>query len=83
MPPCSSGSPAPQEPPVILQATPGVAMATAMPARSRFYSTRALTQNEVRARDAAVTCLVAEAARAASVARDLKRSELRSERLGI
>ena len=78
MPPCSSGSPAPR---VILHATPSVAVATAIPAYSRSYGTRALAQNELRAWDAGVMRLVAEAARAASVARALKRSELRSERL--
>lgn len=81
MPPRSSGSsPAPQDPSVILHATPGVAVAAAIPAPSRFYGTRTLTQNEARARDAAVTRLVAEAARAASVARDLRSSKLRSTR---
>ena len=64
-----------------MHATPSVAVATAIPAYSRSYGTRALAQNELRAWDAGVMRLVAEAARAASVARALKRSELRSERL--
>ena len=81
MPPCSSGSRAPQDPPVILHATSGTAVDAALPARSRFHGTRSLIQNECRARDAAVSRLVAEAAQAASVAHDLDSPELHSVRL--
>ncbi|CAM9447213.1 unnamed protein product, partial [Laminaria digitata] len=83
MSPCSSGSPAPQDSPVILRATPGAAMIAALPAHSHIHGTRALTQNEAQAREAAVTRLMAEAEQAASVAHDLESPELRSALLRL